>query len=199
MRSPLSLLQAVLGSPKSLSLSWDRTCSRLLISFVATCWKETLVFFYLESPKLDSAFQMWLHQGRVERLDHLVWPAAHVLFNEWRLFLGMSMLLALVYFSVLLKWFHIFKQDTAFDYQPGDAFCVICPNNVNEVEELLHILGLSEKGENFVCIKVKQDTKKKGKVWCIGYEKIFLSVIVVDGMHSFEHFKLGYCKTTVVL
>lgn len=52
--------------------------------------------------------------------------------------------------------------DTAFDYQPGDAFCVICPNNVNEVEELLHILGLSEKGENFVCIKVKQNTKKKG-------------------------------------
>ncbi|NXW53640.1 MTRR reductase, partial [Eurystomus gularis] len=52
--------------------------------------------------------------------------------------------------------------DTVFDYQPGDAFCVICPNNVNEVEELLHILGLSEKGEHFVSVKVKQDTKKKG-------------------------------------
>ncbi|OXB60035.1 UNVERIFIED_CONTAM: hypothetical protein H355_014002, partial [Colinus virginianus] len=52
--------------------------------------------------------------------------------------------------------------DTAFDYQPGDAFCVICPNSVSEVEELLHILGLSEKGENFVCVKVKQGTKKKG-------------------------------------
>ncbi|XP_074998531.1 methionine synthase reductase isoform X1 [Calonectris borealis] len=52
--------------------------------------------------------------------------------------------------------------DTVFDYQPGDAFCVICPNNVNEVEELLHILGLSEKGEYFVCVKVKQGTKKKG-------------------------------------
>uniref|UniRef100_A0A8B9QHR7 Methionine synthase reductase n=1 Tax=Apteryx owenii TaxID=8824 RepID=A0A8B9QHR7_APTOW len=52
--------------------------------------------------------------------------------------------------------------DTTFDYQPGDSFCVICPNNVNEVEELIHILGLSEKGEHFVCVKVKQGTKKKG-------------------------------------
>ncbi|NXE20266.1 MTRR reductase, partial [Ardeotis kori] len=52
--------------------------------------------------------------------------------------------------------------DTVFDYQPGDAFCVICPNNVSEVEELLHILGLSEKAEYFVSVKVKQGTKKKG-------------------------------------
>ncbi|XP_010140942.1 PREDICTED: methionine synthase reductase isoform X1 [Buceros rhinoceros silvestris] len=52
--------------------------------------------------------------------------------------------------------------DTVFDYQPGDAFCVVCPNNVSEVEELLHILGLSEKGEYFVSVKVKQGTKKKG-------------------------------------
>ncbi|NXF10057.1 MTRR reductase, partial [Smithornis capensis] len=53
-------------------------------------------------------------------------------------------------------------SDTVFDYQPGDAFCVVCPNNANEVEELLQILGLSEKGDDFVCIKVKQGTKKKG-------------------------------------
>uniref|UniRef100_A0A674H5F7 Methionine synthase reductase n=1 Tax=Taeniopygia guttata TaxID=59729 RepID=A0A674H5F7_TAEGU len=52
--------------------------------------------------------------------------------------------------------------DTSFEYQPGDAFCVICPNNVSEVEKLLHSLGLSEKGDNFVCVKVKQGTKKKG-------------------------------------
>ncbi|NWV34501.1 MTRR reductase, partial [Grantiella picta] len=52
--------------------------------------------------------------------------------------------------------------DTVFEYQPGDAFCVICPNNASEVEELLHILGLSEKGDNFVCVQVKQGTKKKG-------------------------------------
>ncbi|NWJ07797.1 MTRR reductase, partial [Crypturellus undulatus] len=53
-------------------------------------------------------------------------------------------------------------SDTTFDYQPGDSFCVICPNNASEVEELLHILGLSEKGGQFVCVKVKQSTKKKG-------------------------------------
>ncbi|NWX02209.1 MTRR reductase, partial [Caloenas nicobarica] len=52
--------------------------------------------------------------------------------------------------------------DTVFDYQPGDAFCVMCPNNVIEVEELLQILGLSEKGDYFVFVKVKQGTKKKG-------------------------------------
>uniref|UniRef100_A0A8B9QT63 Methionine synthase reductase n=1 Tax=Anas platyrhynchos TaxID=8839 RepID=A0A8B9QT63_ANAPL len=52
--------------------------------------------------------------------------------------------------------------NTAFDYQPGDAFCVICPNSVSEVEELLHILGLSERGECFVCVKVKEGTKKRG-------------------------------------
>ncbi|KFP72315.1 Methionine synthase reductase, partial [Apaloderma vittatum] len=52
--------------------------------------------------------------------------------------------------------------DTIFDYQPGDAFFVVCPNNVNEVEELTQILGLSEKAECFVSVKVKQDTKKKG-------------------------------------
>ncbi|NWQ76383.1 MTRR reductase, partial [Columbina picui] len=52
--------------------------------------------------------------------------------------------------------------DIVFDYQPGDAFCVICPNNVSEVEELLQILGLSEKGDYFVSVKVKQGTKKKG-------------------------------------
>ncbi|NXU77147.1 MTRR reductase, partial [Oreotrochilus melanogaster] len=51
---------------------------------------------------------------------------------------------------------------TVFDYQPGDAFCVICPNNVSEVEELLQILGLSDKGEYFICVKVKQGTKRKG-------------------------------------
>ncbi|NXO02330.1 MTRR reductase, partial [Rhinopomastus cyanomelas] len=51
---------------------------------------------------------------------------------------------------------------TVFDYQPGDAFCVVCPNNSSEVEELLCILGLAEKAEYFVSVKVKQDTKKKG-------------------------------------
>ncbi|XP_069709568.1 methionine synthase reductase [Phaenicophaeus curvirostris] len=52
--------------------------------------------------------------------------------------------------------------DTVFDYQPGDAFCIICPNSTNEVQELLQILGLSERGECFVSVRVKQGTKKKG-------------------------------------
>ncbi|NXU56163.1 MTRR reductase, partial [Turnix velox] len=52
--------------------------------------------------------------------------------------------------------------DTDFDYQPGDAFCVICPNSISEVEELLQILGLFEKAEHFVSVKVKPGTKKKG-------------------------------------
>lgn len=94
----------------------------------------------------------------------------------------------LVYLTILWKWFHILKQNTAFDYQPGDAFCVICPNSVSEVEELLHILGLSERGERFLCVKVKEGTKKKGKVWCAGHKQVFLSVLVVAGMHGFEHF-----------
>ncbi|XP_074843965.1 methionine synthase reductase isoform X2 [Carettochelys insculpta] len=51
---------------------------------------------------------------------------------------------------------------TTFCYQPGDAFCVICPNNAKEVQELLHILGLSERKECVVCLKIKQATKKKG-------------------------------------
>ncbi|XP_043363053.1 methionine synthase reductase [Dermochelys coriacea] len=51
---------------------------------------------------------------------------------------------------------------TTFSYQPGDAFCVICPNNPREVQELLHILGLSERKECVVCLKIKQATKKKG-------------------------------------
>ncbi|NXG51706.1 MTRR reductase, partial [Psilopogon haemacephalus] len=62
--------------------------------------------------------------------------------------------------TALLLELHV--ADTAFDYQPGDAFCVLCPNSASEVEELLHTLGLSDKGECFVSVKVKQGTKKKG-------------------------------------
>nr|XP_060630046.1 methionine synthase reductase [Anolis sagrei ordinatus] len=51
---------------------------------------------------------------------------------------------------------------TTFSYQPGDAFNVICPNYANEVDELLNILGLLEKKDFFVCLKVKAGTKKRG-------------------------------------
>ncbi|KAL8194268.1 UNVERIFIED_CONTAM: hypothetical protein K2H54_011231, partial [Gekko kuhli] len=53
-------------------------------------------------------------------------------------------------------------SETTFSYQPGDAFNVICPNYANEVDELLHLLGLSEKKEHLVCLKVKPGTKKRG-------------------------------------
>ncbi|KAJ6661376.1 hypothetical protein lerEdw1_015004 [Lerista edwardsae] len=53
-------------------------------------------------------------------------------------------------------------SETMFSYQPGDAFNVICPNYASEVEELLHILGLSEKKDYLVCLTVKEGTKKRG-------------------------------------
>ncbi|XP_006111092.2 methionine synthase reductase isoform X1 [Pelodiscus sinensis] len=51
---------------------------------------------------------------------------------------------------------------TAFSYQPGDAFCVICPNNAREVQELLDTLGLSERKKCVVCLKIKEAVKIKG-------------------------------------
>lgn len=54
------------------------------------------------------------------------------------------------------------KQETTFSYQPGDAFNVICPNYACEVDELIHLLGLSEKKGHLVCLKVKPGTKRKG-------------------------------------
>nr|XP_056718954.1 methionine synthase reductase [Euleptes europaea] len=53
-------------------------------------------------------------------------------------------------------------SETTFNYRPGDAFNVICPNDACEVDELLHFLGLSEKKEHLVCLRVKPGTKKKG-------------------------------------
>uniref|UniRef100_H3AFP6 Methionine synthase reductase n=1 Tax=Latimeria chalumnae TaxID=7897 RepID=H3AFP6_LATCH len=58
--------------------------------------------------------------------------------------------------SVLLK---ISISNTTISYQPGDLFCVACPNNAGEVEELLQRLGLEEKGENSVQLQIKKDTK----------------------------------------
>uniref|UniRef100_A0A8C8RX08 Methionine synthase reductase n=1 Tax=Pelusios castaneus TaxID=367368 RepID=A0A8C8RX08_9SAUR len=58
--------------------------------------------------------------------------------------------------------FELDISKTTFCYQPGDAFCVMCPNNASEVQELLCILGLSERKMCFVCVTIKQTTKKKG-------------------------------------
>ncbi|XP_070603131.1 methionine synthase reductase isoform X2 [Erythrolamprus reginae] len=53
-------------------------------------------------------------------------------------------------------------SETTFTYQPGDDFNIICPNNALEVDELLDILGLLGKKDHFVCIRVKEGTKKRG-------------------------------------
>ncbi|XP_054840963.1 methionine synthase reductase [Eublepharis macularius] len=55
-------------------------------------------------------------------------------------------------------------SETTFSYQPGDAFNVICPNYACEVDKLLCFLGLLEKKEHLVCLKVKPGTKKRGAV-----------------------------------
>lgn len=49
-------------------------------------------------------------------------------------------------------------------YQPGDSFDVFCPNRANEVEEMLHRLGLQHQRNHRVHISLRKDTKKKGKV-----------------------------------
>ncbi|KAF7240466.1 Methionine synthase reductase [Varanus komodoensis] len=50
---------------------------------------------------------------------------------------------------------------TAFSYQPGDAFNVVCPNNASEVDALLRLLGLEEKKDYLVSLKVKANTNKR--------------------------------------
>ncbi|XP_035981710.1 methionine synthase reductase isoform X2 [Fundulus heteroclitus] len=47
-------------------------------------------------------------------------------------------------------------------YQPGDAFDVFCPNRAEEVDQLLHRLGLQDQRNHRVQITLREDTKKKG-------------------------------------
>ena len=56
--------------------TFNQLCGPLLSSF-----QEVPVFFELGTPELDTVFQTWLHQGRVEVEDHLSQPAGHCLFN----------------------------------------------------------------------------------------------------------------------
>lgn len=51
---------------------------------------------------------------------------------------------------------------TDMDFQPGDAFCVICPNPPEEVSDLINKLGLTEKRKCQICLAVKSGTKKRG-------------------------------------
>ncbi|XP_027724720.1 methionine synthase reductase [Vombatus ursinus] len=53
-------------------------------------------------------------------------------------------------------------SNTAFSYQPGDSFNIVCPNDASEVQELLQRLQLSEKREHCILLKIKENNKKKG-------------------------------------
>ncbi|KAJ8277709.1 hypothetical protein GJAV_G00078880 [Gymnothorax javanicus] len=46
-------------------------------------------------------------------------------------------------------------------YEPGDAFEILCPNNDEEVEELLQRIGLEAKKNFAVQLQLRTDTKKK--------------------------------------
>nr|DBA23934.1 TPA: hypothetical protein GDO54_011645 [Pyxicephalus adspersus] len=52
--------------------------------------------------------------------------------------------------------------NTTTDFQPGDSFCVICPNPPEEVSDLITKLGLAEKRNCQICLAVKTGTKKRG-------------------------------------
>ncbi|KAK5622101.1 hypothetical protein CRENBAI_010328, partial [Crenichthys baileyi] len=47
-------------------------------------------------------------------------------------------------------------------YQPGDSFDVFCPNRAEDVDQLLHGLGLQDQKNHRVQITLREDTKKKG-------------------------------------
>ncbi|XP_068094339.1 methionine synthase reductase [Hyperolius riggenbachi] len=51
---------------------------------------------------------------------------------------------------------------TDVDLEPGDSFCVICPNPPNEVTELLNKVQLCERRSCQICLEVKADTRKRG-------------------------------------
>ncbi|XP_075683025.1 methionine synthase reductase [Rhinoderma darwinii] len=53
-------------------------------------------------------------------------------------------------------------SNTTIDFQPGDSFCIVCPNPCDEVTDLIAKLGLSDKQHCQVCLTVKSDTKKRG-------------------------------------
>ncbi|MEQ2268844.1 hypothetical protein XENORESO_016695, partial [Xenotaenia resolanae] len=47
-------------------------------------------------------------------------------------------------------------------YQPGDSFDVFCPNRAEDVDQLVHRLGLQDQKNHRVQITLREDTKKKG-------------------------------------
>lgn len=51
--------------------------------------------------------------------------------------------------------------DCSLDYEPGDSFDVLCPNNQQEVTELINILGLQDKADSPFSVNVMENTTKK--------------------------------------
>ncbi|XP_020909211.1 methionine synthase reductase [Exaiptasia diaphana] len=54
--------------------------------------------------------------------------------------------------------------DCGLDYEPGDSFDVLCPNNQQEVTELMYILGLQDKADTSFSVNVMENTTKKTAV-----------------------------------
>ncbi|XP_038144975.1 methionine synthase reductase isoform X2 [Cyprinodon tularosa] len=50
----------------------------------------------------------------------------------------------------------------SMNYQPGDSLDIFCPNRAEEVDQLLHRLGLQSQQNHRVQITLREDTKKKG-------------------------------------
>ena len=55
-------------------------------------------------------------------------------------------------------------QDTSIEYQPGDAFSIVCPNPAAEVDRLIQRLGLCDQSENPFLIQLMAETKKRRAV-----------------------------------
>ncbi|XP_072030751.1 methionine synthase reductase-like [Amphiura filiformis] len=52
-------------------------------------------------------------------------------------------------------------SDAPIDYQPGDAFSIICPNPSTEVDLLIQRLGLIEQADNVFSLQLIANTKKR--------------------------------------
>lgn len=70
-------------------------------------------------------------------------------------------------------FFPLRKAHPTLTYQPGDSFDVFCPNRAEEVEDMLHRLGLNDQRNYAVHICLSKDTKKKGKTSLVKYCTIF--------------------------
>lgn len=77
----LSALSSPGWRPRSLSISSYMRCFRPLITSIALCYTlSRRSLFEMESPKLDTLFQIQPHHDKTEK-DHFPRPAGHTPFN----------------------------------------------------------------------------------------------------------------------